>query len=147
MSLLGDLAKSALGNVLGGQTAQPQAAAGSQDQMLQIAAGLLQQAGGIEGLMAKFQQAGLGDKVASWVGSGSNLPVSADQIQQVLGEHVEAASQQSGHDAGAIAGGLASVLPGLIDHLTPKGESVKGALLEQGLQMALKSGMLGKILG
>ena len=147
MSLLGDLAKSALGNVLSGQTAQPQAAAGSQDQMLQIAAGLLQQAGGIEGLMAKFQQAGLGDKVASWVGTVSNLPVSADQIQQVLGEHVDAAAQQSGHDAGAIAGGLASVLPGLIDHLTPKGESVKGALLEQGLQMALKSGMLGKILG
>lgn len=147
MSLLGDLAKSALSSVLGGQQTQPQAAAGSQDQMVQMVTGLLQQAGGIEGIMAKFQQAGLGDKVASWVGTGANQPVSAEQVQQVLGEHVEAAAQQTGQDPNVVAGGIASMLPGLIDHLTPHGESVKGELLEQGLQMALKSGMLGKILG
>ncbi len=115
--------------------------------MVQMVTGLLQQAGGIEGIMAKFQQAGLGDKVASWVGTGANQPVSAEQVQQVLGEHVEAAAQQTGQDPNVVAGGIASMLPGLIDHLTPHGESVKGELLEQGLQMALKSGMLGKILG
>ena len=42
--------------------------------------------GGLQGLIAKFQQGGLGDVVASWISNNTNLPISADQIQSALGQ-------------------------------------------------------------
>ena len=42
------------------------------------------QVGGISGLQQKFQEKGLGGLVTSWIGSGQNLPISADQLQSVL---------------------------------------------------------------
>src|SRR5271154_4113856 len=41
--------------------------------------------GGLNAIVAKLQQAGLGDQVKSWIGSGANLPITADQLHQVLG--------------------------------------------------------------
>jgi len=43
------------------------------------------QAGGLDGVLQSLQQGGLGDAVKSWIGTGGNLPVSAEQIQSVLG--------------------------------------------------------------
>jgi uncharacterized protein YidB (DUF937 family) len=42
-------------------------------------------AGGLDGLVQKFQAAGMGAAVQSWVGTGENLPISADTVHQVLG--------------------------------------------------------------
>ena len=41
--------------------------------------------GGLNAIVAKMQQAGLGDQVKSWIGTGQNLPITADQVRQVLG--------------------------------------------------------------
>ena len=41
--------------------------------------------GGLSAIVAKLQQAGLGEQVKSWIGNGQNLPITADQLQQVLG--------------------------------------------------------------
>jgi uncharacterized protein YidB (DUF937 family) len=41
--------------------------------------------GGLSAIVAKLQQAGFGDLVKSWIGNGQNLPVTADQLRQVLG--------------------------------------------------------------
>src|SRR5258708_18574347 len=41
--------------------------------------------GGLSAIVAKLQQAGLGDQVKSWLGNGQNLPITAEQLQQVLG--------------------------------------------------------------
>src|ERR1700756_5890776 len=41
--------------------------------------------GGLNAIVAKLQQAGLGDQVKSWLGNGQNLPITADQLRQVLG--------------------------------------------------------------
>src|SRR5271168_3428831 len=41
--------------------------------------------GGLNAIVAKLQQAGLGDQVKSWIGNGQNLPITADQLRQVLG--------------------------------------------------------------
>jgi uncharacterized protein YidB (DUF937 family) len=47
--------------------------------------------GGLSGLVQQFHEKGLGDVVTSWVGTGQNLPISAEQIQSVLSnEHVTA---------------------------------------------------------
>jgi uncharacterized protein YidB (DUF937 family) len=85
-------------SVLGAVAGQMQGNAGLQDvlgmvgnnpQLMQLAASLLGNdggAGGLGGLVAKFQQAGLGDVVSSWIGSGQNQAISPDQLGQVLGQ-------------------------------------------------------------
>lgn len=80
--------------------------------------------GGLSGLMEKFQQAGLGDAIHSWIGTGENLPISGDQITQALGEEtIGDLAQRAGLDSDSIAGQIAHILPGLIDRLTPSGQS------------------------
>ncbi len=79
-------------------------------------------AGGLGGLMAAFEQGGIGHIFQSWVANGANLPVSAAQLQQVLGNGQLAQIAQSlGLDHATAAGGLAQVLPDIIHHLTPNG--------------------------
>lgn len=97
--------------------------------------------GGISGLVETFQQNGLGHIVSSWIGTGGNLPVSAEQIQQVLGnEQIEAFAQKAGIAPEAASSQLAEVLPGVVDKLTPDGEVPQGGdLMSTG--MALLQGL------
>jgi uncharacterized protein YidB (DUF937 family) len=141
MSLLGDLAK----QVFGGQS-QTQGQ-GGESALLNMATSLLNQAGGIDGVMAKFQQAGLGDKIASWVGTGKNLPISVDQIKAALGGHLDQLAQQAGQTPNQAAGGLAQILPGLIDHLTPNGQVPDSDAVQKMLGSLMQSGGLAKLLG
>src|ERR1035437_1324288 len=43
--------------------------------------------GGLNAVVAKLQQAGVGDQGKSWVGKGQNRPTTAEKLQQVLGSH------------------------------------------------------------
>ena len=62
------------------------AAQGGQGSLAQEALSLIDnQPGGLSGLLQQFESNGLGSVVQSWVGNGANLPVSGDDIQQVLG--------------------------------------------------------------
>ncbi len=147
MGLFDDLGKQVLGNVLGGA---PATDASGQVNWVQLGISMLDKFGGIDGLMKKFNESGYGEVIASWVGTGKNLPISADQILAVLGKkNVEAAAADAGTDAKTAASGLSEVLPGLIDKLTPKGEAVGGDMLQQGIQSLLggKLGDLGKLFG
>ncbi|MCF3947630.1 YidB family protein [Acidiphilium iwatense] len=86
--------------------------------------GVLQQNGisGVSGLVQQFEQNGLGAHVASWVGSGENLPISADQVQQVLGSPVIASiAQKFGVDPQTAAQLIAQHLPAAVDQATPGG--------------------------
>jgi uncharacterized protein YidB (DUF937 family) len=75
--------------------------------------------GGISGLAEAFQQNGLGNIVSSWIGTGGNLPVSPEQIQQVLGnEQIQAFAQKTGGSPEAASAQLAQMLPGIVDKLT-----------------------------
>lgn len=113
-------------------------------QLLNAVIGLIQnQPGGLQGLLGKFQESGMGEQVASWVGRGENMPIGADQLQQALGsEQVEAIAQQAGIPAEHASGGLAALLPDIVNHLTPEGQMPQGNDLQQGL-----GGLLGKLLG
>lgn len=79
---------------------------------------------GLGGLMNKFNQAGMGDVVNSWIGSGQNQPISGDQLSNVLGgdliSQIAAHLGASNQDA---AGALAQVLPNVVDKLTPQGQA------------------------
>lgn len=77
--------------------------------------------GGVEGLLGKLQAAGLGDQVQSWLGSGHNLPVSADQLQAALGNsQIQDIAKSLGLPLDKALEGLAEHLPNLIDS-RPKG--------------------------
>ncbi len=90
------------------------------------------QVGGIAGLQKMFQDGGLGHVVSSWVSSGQNLPISADQLQNVLHSGVlQQVAQKAGIDPSQLTGSMASLLPGLIDKLTPNGQVPDGNALQQ----------------
>ncbi len=81
-------------------------------------------AGGLGNLTGMLSQLGLGDQVNSWIGTGDNQAVSADQIQNSLGSNGTLAqiAQSAGVSEGEAAGGLADLLPQLINKLTPNGQ-------------------------
>ena len=92
--------------------------------LLDLATTLLQgHPGGLAGLVQQFASAGLGREVSSWVGTGQNLPISAEQLAQALGlTNLSSLSEKFNLSPDAASTGLASLLPALIDHLTPKGQ-------------------------
>ena len=126
-----------VGGMLGGQ-------GDSKAALIQAAIGMIQNhPGGLQGLLGQFQQAGLAQHVESWIGSGANQPLTADHIQQALtGDQLQAVAQQAGMDPAQASQGLASLLPELVNHLTPNGGMPDASQLQQGL-----GGLLGKFLG
>jgi len=110
-----------------------------QNQIMLVAMELLQnQPGGLQGIIDQFTHAGLGKEVASWVGTGQNLPISAEDLTRVFGSNGGAQLQELvaklGMDHGNAAGGLADALPGLVDKLTPNGK-VEDDVVAQGLDL------------
>lgn len=79
---------------------------------------------GLSGLLQAFEAGGLGHLFQSWVGTGQNLPVSPDQIQNVLGNSglLQRIAQATGMQPGDVAQHLSTVLPQIVDHLTPNGQ-------------------------
>ena len=112
---------------------------GDKNPLMQAVVNLLGQnssVGGLSGLVQAFQKNGLGDIVNSWVSTGKNLPVSAEQIQQGLGgDLLKQLASQAGLSSEAAGSQLANLLPGLIDKLTPDGKMPDTTLIEQGLNL------------
>jgi len=85
--------------------------------------------GGLGGLINAFQRNGMGEQMQSWIGTGQNMPISPDQLQQVLGQGtLGQIAQQLGLSPQASASGLSELLPQLIDRLTPNGQVPQGDL-------------------
>lgn len=90
------------------------------------------QVGGIAGLQQMFQQKGLGSVVSSWVGTGQNLPISADQLHNVLqGGALQDLAAKSGMDTTQLAGLFSALLPHVVDKLTPNGQVPDASALSQ----------------
>jgi len=74
------------------------------------------------GLLERLEQAGHGQKTASWVGHGDNEPIAPHELQQALGDDtVDRLSTQTGMSQGDLLLQLSELLPGVIDKLTPNG--------------------------
>jgi len=79
--------------------------------------------GGLSAIVAKLQQAGLGEQVKSWVGNGQNLPITAEQLQQVLGsDTVKQLAARFNIPVDQLAKLLAQQLPTAVDHASPDGK-------------------------
>jgi len=116
--LLGGAGGSIGGTATGAQAPNP---------LLQIALQLLQQNGGLQGVLGKFQQAGYGDQAQSWVGTGQNLPIDPGALSQIFGRgQLGEIAQQLGMSRDEAAGQLAQTLPNVVDRMTPNGEIPAG---------------------
>lgn len=117
MGLLDELMGSGAGEA-------PRAAGGmAMPQLMALVAQLLQQSGGLEGLLGKLQAGGLGDAAQSWVGTGANQPVSADALGSALGPDLMGSlGGLLGGNGSQVSAVLAQVLPDLVDRLTPQGQ-------------------------
>jgi uncharacterized protein YidB (DUF937 family) len=110
-----------LGSVLGRLGGGNQSRSGNL--LLQLALSMLQQNGGLEGILGKFRERGLSRQADSWVSTGQNMSISADQLQNVFGpstiselaSRLGVSEQQAGSE-------MAQVLPEVIDRLTPEGQ-------------------------
>lgn len=140
MSMFGNI----LGSVLNGISQQ----GGTAGAIASVAGSLLANDGdhgGLGGLVDKFNQAGLGNVVSSWIGSGQNLPISADQLQSVLGsDAVAGIAAKLGINPADAMGQLSTMLPSLVDKLTPNGQTPAGGLGNMGDLAGMLGGLLAK---
>ncbi|HEY9095168.1 MAG TPA: YidB family protein [Hydrogenophaga sp.] len=156
MGLLDSLIGAAAGSLGGGNQPQSNGGAGGIDPqvLMGIVGALLNNAGGLSGILSKLQQNGLGDAAASWVGTGQNQPVSPDALGGALGPDLMGMiASQLGSNQQQAAGTMADLLPGLIDKLTPQGQvpedngmGALGSLLGGGQGGGDLMGMLGGLL-
>jgi uncharacterized protein YidB (DUF937 family) len=78
--------------------------------------------GDLQGLVSKLQAGGLGAQVQSWLGNGSNMPVSAEQLQAALGdEHVKQLAEHFGVPVDKVLSLLSEHLPQAVDKASPNG--------------------------
>ncbi|MGR3808516.1 Uncharacterized conserved protein YidB, DUF937 family [Pasteurella testudinis DSM 23072] len=135
--MLDKILGSVVSGVLGGE-------AGKQSQAMSIINALLSSQGGIQGILAKFQQGGLDDLLQSWLGTGENKSISPTQVEDVFGkQELQQAAQQAGVKDEAEASDLLSqFLPQIVDKLSPNGaldQNASGDLLSKGIQSVLNN--------
>jgi len=124
---------------------QEQVASGNLNHMLGNLLANNGELGGLGGMMDKFNQAGMGHVLNSWIGTGSNLPISGDQLSSVLGpDTLEKMAGQVGLDGAQLSDRLAQMLPDLVDKLTPHGTAPEGGLGNAGDLMGMFGSLLGK---
>jgi uncharacterized protein YidB (DUF937 family) len=151
MGLLDGLVGNVLESVLSGgnQTRNPFGARAGQGQggnlLLQLALMMLQQNGGLEGILGKFRQSGLSEQAESWVGTGQNMNISSDQLQQAFGPSaIQDLAAQLGMSQDDASSAMAQLLPEVINRLTPEGRIPENDNNEisQGLSMLANGELL-----
>jgi uncharacterized protein YidB (DUF937 family) len=91
------------------------------------------------GLVQQFERAGLGPIIQSWIGTGQNLPISAQRLEQALGSgQLQAMAAKLGLSPQAVSEQLARVLPHVVNHMTPGGRLPAAELLGDALGMLKK---------
>ena len=113
------------------------ATGGSQNDIVSTIMNLIGgQSGGLNGLISQFSSNGLGDIISSWVGTGKNLPISAQQIQDVLGsDTVKNLATKLNIDTSSLTSQLSNLLPQVVDKITPDGKVPEGDILNKGMSM------------
>jgi uncharacterized protein YidB (DUF937 family) len=136
MGLLDDIVQGALGGRQGVEGGSG---------LLTMVMGIINspQVGGLAGLINMFTNKGLGDVASSWVSTGENMPISAEQLRNVLGsDQIEQIAGQLNIPGQDALSGLTSMLPQVVDKLTPDGQIPDEGALDQGLSQ-LKEKLFG----
>jgi len=98
-----------LGDVLGGLTGRGAGPGGD--------------AGGLGGLLEQMQRSGYGDQARSWVGTGQNMPITPDALDQIFGQGgMEEIARRAGVTPQEATAGMSELLPEVVNHVTPEGD-------------------------
>ena len=133
-----------LDSILPGSSGEAQPPQAPTHSMLQNVLGMIQShPGGLQGLIQKFESAGLGHLVSGWVSKGPNPPVTPDQVHQALGEQqIQQYAQQTGQSPQQAKGMLAQLLPHVIDQMTPSGNVPQQPMDMSGMLSMLKQKLM-----
>lgn len=147
MGLLDSVLGAAANSLQGGTDLQGiMGLVGNNPKLLEVATSLLANdggMGGLAGLVTRFQQAGLGDVIGSWIGTGQNMPISAEQLSNVLGgDALSGVASRLGLKPDDVANQLSSILPGVVDKLTPAGQAPANGLGNVGDLMGVLGGFM-----
>jgi uncharacterized protein YidB (DUF937 family) len=78
--------------------------------------------GDLQGIVNQLQQGGMGKQVQSWLGNGSNLPITPEQLKAALGnEQVRQIAEHFGVPVDQALKLLAEHLPAAVDQASPNG--------------------------
>jgi uncharacterized protein YidB (DUF937 family) len=95
--------------------------------MVSVVSGIIEKHGGLQGVVSEFEKNGLGPTVKSWVGTGPNQPISAEDLHKALGpDLLQQLSAKSGLSVQDLTQKLSQILPQAVDKLTPGGSIPKG---------------------
>jgi uncharacterized protein YidB (DUF937 family) len=79
--------------------------------------------GGLNELLQRFEQNGLGGAAQSWIGNGPNQPVSPGEVEKAAGsDTLDALAGETGMSREQLLQQLSSELPQTVDRLTPQGQ-------------------------
>ena len=79
--------------------------------------------GGLQKVLASLQANGLGAQAASWLGTGANEPISADDVRKVVGDaELAKIAGELGVSEDDAAAAVAKVLPEVVDKVSPDGQ-------------------------
>lgn len=147
---LGGILGSVLGQLSGQQQRSAAGASGTQSLLiavLPLVLAWIQKQGGLQGALDKLKGQGLTSQVDDWVstGPGENAHVGAEQVQSLFDDaDVEQVAQQTQAPKQDIYSAISTVLPQIIDSLTPQGEQTSKQEANDDIQqvMNLVSGFL-----
>ncbi len=147
---LGGILSSVLGQLGGQQQRTAAGASGTQSLLiavLPLVLAWIQKQGGLQGALDKLKGQGLTSQVDDWVstGPGENAHVGAEQVQSLFDDaDVEQVAQQTQAPKQDIYSAISTVLPQIIDSLTPQGEQTSKREANDDIQqvMNLVSGFL-----
>jgi uncharacterized protein YidB (DUF937 family) len=92
-------------------------------EMATVVNSLIQQHGGVQGIVAQLEKQGLAGTARSWISNEPNQPISPDQVHQVFGsDMISQLAAKVGMNPQDLAQKLSHALPTAIDKLTPNGQ-------------------------
>jgi uncharacterized protein YidB (DUF937 family) len=117
MSLFGDLVGAVLSGFGDASSSQGKLAQGVLDKLQS------NEGGGLSAFAQLFQAKGLGSIVQSWIGTGTNQPITPQQLESAVGsDWIAQLAGHAGLSSEAVSSQLAEVLPKIVDRLTPSGK-------------------------
>jgi len=128
------------------QSLAGQAGAAAQGDQAKIAGGFIEALSahpeGITGVLESLKANGLAEHVGSWI-SGQAQTATPEQVEQGLGSTglIEKTAQSAGVSQSAVTSALAIILPMVIQHFAPNGQTA-----EPGAFSGLAQQVLGKLL-
>ncbi|HXV96198.1 MAG TPA: YidB family protein [Gaiellaceae bacterium] len=111
-----------LGGLLGGGRGGGRGGGSAMGALLPVLAGLLA-GGGLQKVLGGLKANGLSAQADSWVGTGTNEPVTGSQVEQAIGkEQMQQVAQQLGVSESEAAEAVAAALPEVVDKVSPEGQ-------------------------